>query len=120
MAPLVVRAVRGLLLELVGRIRPVRGCIKTLGEVCEVVILLAFPIFVINFQHIVTKLDEGFEARKVKETVLDMFGQSFVSCMSKGGVIPLGTSGSSGKVYEVVCGSVTILHDYFFELYFCL
>ena len=40
--------------------------------------------------------------------------------MSKGGVVPLGTSGSSGEVNEVVGCSMIILHDYFFKLYFCL
>ena len=117
---MVVGAVGGLLVELVGRLRTVRGCIGTLGEVHEVVVLLAFPISAINFQYIVTKLGKGFEVRKDKETVLDMFGQSFVSHMSEGGVIPLSMSGSLGKVYEVSFGSVMILHNYFFKLYFCL
>ena len=40
--------------------------------------------------------------------------------MSEGGGVPLGTSGSLGEVDEVAGCSMMILHDYFFELYFCL
>ena len=121
MAPLVIGAVGGLLVGLVGGIRPVgRGRVGTSREVHEVIVLLAFPISAINFQHIVTNLSKGFEAEEIKETVLNTFGQSFVCHMSEDGVIPLSMSGSSGEVYEVACGSVMILHDYFFKLYFCL
>ena len=102
MAPLVVGTVRGLLVGLVGGIRPVRrGHVGTSGEVRKVVILLAFPISAINFQHIVTKLGKGFEVREVKEAVLDMFGQSFVSHMEKGGIILLGTVRGQPPVYYV-------------------
>ena len=49
------------------------------------------------------KLGEGFEVGEINETILDIFGQSFVCCMGKSGIIPLTESGSSGEVYEVAC-----------------
>ena len=106
----VIRAVGGL----------VGGCVGTLGRVREVFVLLSFPISAIDFQCEVTKLGEGLEAREIKETILYVSGQSLVSHMSEGGIVPLGTSGSSGEVDEVVGCSMMILHDYFLELYFCL
>ena len=115
----VIRAVGGLV-GLVGGIGLVGGCVGTSSRVHEVFVLLSSPISAIDFQCEVLKLGKGFEAREIQETILYAFGQSLVSRVSKGSVVPLGTSGSSGKVNEVVGSSMMILHDYFFELYFCL
>ena len=91
-----------------------------MSRVCEVFVLLSFPISAIDFQCEVTKLSKGFESREIKETILYAFGQSLVSHMSKARNVPLGTSGSSGEVDEVAGSLIMILHDYFLELYFCL
>ena len=81
------------MIGLVGRIGPVGRHIGTLGEVHKVIILLAFPISAINFQCKVMKLSIGFEVGEIKETVLDMFGKSFLCYMSEGSIILLGVSG---------------------------
>ena len=96
------------------------GHAGTSGGICEVFVLHVFPISAINFQCKASKLGEVFEAREMKETVLDMFGQSFVCCMSEGSIIPLSASGSSSKVYEVACSLMVLLHDYLLEFDFCL
>ena len=90
------------------------------GRTHEIVKLLMFPISTVNLQCEVTKLGERFEVREMKETILDPFGQTFVSHMSEGSVIPLSACGSSGEFDEVACSSMMILHDYLSEFYFCL
>ena len=73
MVVVVIRAVGGLI-GLVRGIGPVGRCVGTLGRVCEVFVLLLFPISAIDFQREVTKLGEGLEAREIKETILNGFG----------------------------------------------
>ena len=86
MVVVVIRAVGGL----VGLVGGIGGCVGSSGRVHEVFVLLSFPISAIDFQCEVTKLGEGLEAREIKETMLYAFGQSLVSHVSEGGIVPLG------------------------------
>ena len=65
----VVRAVGGLV-GLVRGIGLVGRCVGTSGRVCEVFVLLVFPISAVNFQHKVTKFVEGLEVGETRSLSL--------------------------------------------------
>ena len=65
------------------------GVMGILGRRSNGIVFLPFPITAINFQGEVVEFGKAFVSRKVKEVILDTFGQALVGDVPECCIVPL-------------------------------